>query len=290
MAHWTYKQTPDPDSLEQGDLLQKTDGLHAILKLYHPYYADHADNEFFIVLTQSCDLARRSGEGCKSRYISLAPVRSLKAVLKREFEENLENISMGSQPFASVRTKGALEQFLERLFNNNDASFFYLENLPTSGVASDMCALLSLPIAIKAEHYAICFSSRVLSVEDAFQAKLGWLIGQLYSRVGTQDWPRADLTIKVADAIAKAAVWVSDDDAKALVLRCDEERRADPNIIIDSKKLSALRATLPKRKDTAIQRILDLATTAEIFGNPSPLRRKLRIALENDAEFSIFFK
>uniref|UniRef100_UPI001B8D100C hypothetical protein n=1 Tax=Collimonas silvisoli TaxID=2825884 RepID=UPI001B8D100C len=232
MAHWTYKQTPDPDSLEQGDLLQKTEALNAILKLYHPYYADHADNEFFIVLTQSCDLARRSGSKCTSRYISLAPVRSLKAVLKREFEENLENTSMGSQPFASARTRGTLEQFLERLFNNNDASFFYLENLPTAGVASDMCALLSLPIAIKSEHYAVCFSSRVLSIEDAFQAKLGWLIGQLYSRVGTKDWPNVDLKKKVADAIAKAAVWVVDDDAKALVRLCEDARRADPNVII----------------------------------------------------------
>lgn len=289
MAHWTYKETPDADSLEQGDLLKKTDDLYALLKTYHPHYADHPNNQFFIVLTQSCDLVQRDGSRCKTRYISLAPVRSLKAVLKREFEEKLENVGPGSQPFASTRTRSVIEQFLEKLFNNNDPSFFYLERHPTAGVSEDMCALLALPIAIKAEHYEKCFAARVLSIKDEFQAKIGWLIGQLYSRVGTRDWEKPQLSAKVADASSKAAVWLADEDVKALVDLCKSEREATPDGTIDKRKLTTLLAQVPKKKETAIQRILDIATAAGVIATPSPQRRAFRRALENDTQFALYF-
>ncbi|MCB0218345.1 MAG: hypothetical protein KDH09_01505, partial [Chrysiogenetes bacterium] len=38
------------------------------------------------------------------------------------------------------------------------------------------------------EHYEKCLERRKLSLNDVFQAKLGWLVGNIYSRVGTEDW------------------------------------------------------------------------------------------------------
>ena len=46
-----------------------------------------------------------------------------------------------------------------------------------------------LSIAIKSNfHYDACLNSKILELTDAFKAKLGWLVGRIYSRVGTQDW------------------------------------------------------------------------------------------------------
>ncbi|BAC47429.1 bsr2164 [Bradyrhizobium diazoefficiens USDA 110] len=36
-------------------------------------------------------------------------------------------------------------------------------------------------------HLATCVAAKILQLTDTFQAKLGWLVGQMYSPVGTQD-------------------------------------------------------------------------------------------------------
>jgi hypothetical protein len=293
--HWTYKEASDQDdrSLEQGDLLAKTPELERILQKYHPYYASHEDNNFFMVVTQSCDLVRRPGASCKSRYISLAPARTVKAVLKREFDDKLFNIELGAQAFASSKTRGAIEQFLERLYNNNEPSFFYFEENLTAGVSEPLCGLLSLTISIKEEHYQTCFAARVLSVKDEFQAKVGWLVGQLYSRVGTRDWPSTEMRTKVVASSEKYAVWVNDADVNELNSLCEQTKKSSPGKIIESADLAGLIKKIPKRKESAINCIIDAATKIGIFlpaTERDSERFKFRKELENDVKFSIFFK
>ena len=86
--HFTYKESSDTEnpSLKQGDILQKTPALLALLQKVHPYYTD-SKYRFFQVITQSCDLVRRNGT-CKSRYITLAAVRTLDDIIDRFIEEN----------------------------------------------------------------------------------------------------------------------------------------------------------------------------------------------------------
>ena len=131
-----YLPSPPLDKLEQGDLLKRTPELEALIGQYHPYYAEKADNRLFAVLTQSCDLVPREGGACRARYISLSPVRPLRAVLRRELEGKLENVGPGNKPFAPQRVLNTLEQFLERLFNNNEPPFFYYEANHGAGVQS----------------------------------------------------------------------------------------------------------------------------------------------------------
>lgn len=293
--HWTYKEPHEQEAstLEQGDLLEKTPELIEILKKYHPYYATHADNLFFMVVTQSCDLVLRNGSECKSRYISLAPVRAVKAVLKREFDDKLFNSEPGAQPYASVKTKTTIEQFLERLYNNNEPSFFFYEQNPTAGVSEPMCGILSLAISIKSEHYQTCFTARRLSIKDEFQAKVGWLIGQLFSRVGTRDWPTLEMKAKVAASSEKYALWVNESDVAALNKQCAQAKQENPDAVIDAKQLVALISGLPKRKEIIINAILAAATQVGIFPPlpaKDPNRRKLRQALENDPTLSGYFK
>ena len=52
-----------------------------------------------------------------------------------------------------------------------------------------MVAYLKVSIALKSElHYDACLDAKRLELSDEFKAKLGWLVGELYSRVGTTDW------------------------------------------------------------------------------------------------------
>ena len=52
-----------------------------------------------------------------------------------------------------------------------------------------MVTYLKVSIALKSElHYEVCLKAKKLELSDEFKAKLGWLIGDMYSRVGTTDW------------------------------------------------------------------------------------------------------
>lgn len=85
--HFTYSQTDDSSAdLCQGDILKRTIKIDAVFEEFHNYYHTKVANEFYIVLTQSCDLVRRNNTDCKARYISLAPVRKLRIVLDRYIE------------------------------------------------------------------------------------------------------------------------------------------------------------------------------------------------------------
>lgn len=278
-----YQLAPPLDKLEQGDILRKSEALEALLTQYHPYYAKHPDNKFFTVLTQSCDLVPRPG-GCSARYISLAPVRPLKSVLQREFNGKLENIGPGAQPFAAHRVRASFEQFLHRLFNNNEPPFFYFEAAHQSGIYEEMCAILALPISLKPEHYATLRAAKLAGISDVFQAKLGWLIGQMYSRVGTPDFEPATLSEKVKTYTEGIAVWLEDSDAKAL-RGLVAQHGANPG----SKELASMISQIPKRKNLVINSVLDIAVSQGLFAAISPERRNFRRALENDATFARLF-
>lgn len=283
-----YQQNAPLDKLEQGDILKKSDELQSLLAKYHPYYADHKDNKFFAVLTQSCDLVPRSG-GCNARYISLAPVRPLKVVLKREFEGKLDNVGIGSQSFATHRVQTSFEQFLQRLFNNNEPHFFYFEAAHESGIYEEMCAILALPISFKPEHYEKLRAAKLVGITDVFQAKLGWLLGQMYSRVGTPDFEPTTLSRKVKTYTEGVAIWLEESDAKCL-RSLVEQYKSQPNSgVVGRKELAKMITEIPKRKTLVIDAVLDVVAAQGLVGAVSMERRNLRRALEKDPAFSNLF-
>jgi hypothetical protein len=275
-----YLLNPPLDKLEQGDILKRTKELDALIAEYHPYYAQKADNKFFAVLTQSCDLVPRQGGSCKARYISLAPVRPLKSVLKREFEGKLENVGPGRKPFAPQRVLNTLEQFLERLFNNNEPSFFYYEVDHGCGIYEEMCAMLALPISLKPEHYETLRAGKLAGIADVFQAKLGWLIGQMYSRVGTPDLERDVLRVKVKSYLDGLAVWVTDDQAIALRGLVAEHAAANGGAIVGAPELAKLVKKVPRRKTQVLDVVLEVAQAQGLVQGGGAKAIAFRRALE----------
>lgn len=186
--HFTYKSDLDMSSLCQGDVLQITEELSMVLKDVHPYFQKE-QYKYFMVLTQSCDLVRRNGKSCKTPYITLAAVRSYsdfleKMLINGKFAEKSAGLLLMEK-----KSKERAYQFIERIYNNTEPEYFFLYKEDALKFPESMVAYLKVSIALKsAEHYDICLSAKKLELTDEFKAKLGWLVGNMYSRVGTADW------------------------------------------------------------------------------------------------------
>ena len=190
-------------SLCQGDLLRITDSIKEILKEIHPYFLNN-QYKYFMVLTQSCDLVRRNGIKCKTPYITLAAVRDFDSffeeyLVKEKYVEKTNDILLMD---SKKRDRGF--QFLERLYNNTESDYFFLYREPVLSFPNSMVATLKVSIALKSElHYDKCLAAKVLELSDEFKAKLGWLVGNIYSRVGTTDWESIMTSTERSDMLSK---------------------------------------------------------------------------------------
>lgn len=210
--HYTYKE-PNLKELKQGDILKKTPGLLALIEEVHPHYA-RDDYLYFQILTQTCDLARRGGE-CKSRYITLAAVRKMDLVIQRAIEKFSDKTVFLDKLVCSTKHKRSLTDFFNKLLNNNDTNHFFLKSAPEFGLEMDCCTQLHLSISVRAyQHFDVCLGAKILELNENFRAKLGWLVGNLYSRIGTEDYvPGAIPDLKtyddyVEERIHDYVVWV----------------------------------------------------------------------------------
>ncbi|MCC6242132.1 MAG: hypothetical protein IT353_04795 [Gemmatimonadaceae bacterium] len=189
--HFTYSSNLDSTCLRQGDVIRRTSEIEDVLKDIHPHYFAHSGYRFFQVLTQSCDLVRRDGKPCKSPYITIAAVRPIANAVERFTRRLLYDDVESRLGFCSSERRSKVSHFVESLLDNNADNYFYLHAEPSSGLEEDHCAFLQLSVPLKASlHYERILGGKILQLNDAFEHKLGYLIGTSYSRVGTEDWPR----------------------------------------------------------------------------------------------------
>lgn len=187
-CHFTYEENLTGGDLQQGDVLKITDDLSSVLKKYHPHYLK-PDYVYFIVLTQSCDLVRREGSHCHAKYISLAAVRPFDMVIRREVESMQQEVFEKKAGICRANKRTKIEEFIKKVLNNNHNEYFYLHEDDVLGLSEPCCAFLRLSIALRSsENYKKCLDAKFLQLAEEFKAKLGWLVGNLYSRVGTMDW------------------------------------------------------------------------------------------------------
>ena len=259
--HFTYVDVSD-EGLAQGDILRRTSELDQILSEVHPHYAD-GKNEFFQVLTQSCDLVLRNDK-CAARYIAIAPVRPVRLVLSRYLERFHSGIWADGHPILDSKQKSIIVAFAKRLLNNNEAKYFYLEPDPRAGITEGCCTFLSLSIALKSElHYSKLLDARILQLTENFRSKLGWMVGSLYSRVGTEDWDESKLIKAVNSRIDEAdVVWTDAEQFKHLKLAVKDQLREAKNdglqLQISSDELKKHFANYKKRKQLVVERVDEL--------------------------------
>lgn len=188
--HFTYKAGTeiDKNSLCQGDVLEITDELSMVLKDVHPYFLNE-QYKYFMVLSQSCDLVRRNGKDCKTPYITLAAIRSYADFLERMLIKGRYAEKNHGLLLMDEKNKDRAYQLIERIYNNTEPEYFFLYKEEALEFPESMVAYLKVSIALKSsEHYDECLKAKKIELTDEFKAKLGWLVGNMYSRVGTADW------------------------------------------------------------------------------------------------------
>lgn len=200
--HFTYSELDSGSDLEQGDLLEITDALVALFRDVHPYYVN-GKYIAFIIVTQSCDLVRRQGK-CKTKYINIAAIRTMDGVLQSLLTDECSPVCKGVY---IEESRSRFRMMLERILNQNEQSYgvFYLHPTDDVGVYEPALAMLRVCISVKQEHYDILLNSRRGRLNPEFRNKLGWMVGNLYSRVGTPDWPDLDMK-KLVDEYIKVEV------------------------------------------------------------------------------------
>lgn len=270
MNHFTYQESCK-DSLSQGDILEKSKEIEKIISEVHPHYLKD-DYRYFIVLTQSCDLVRRGKENrCKSRYITISAVRPLESLINKQLQNFMETSFFDKINICSVNHKGKMKQFVEKLLNNNAPEYFYLNQDLNFDFNDNQVAFLKLSIAIKTDlHYETCLSSKKFELKDSFKAKLGWLVGQMYSRVGTEDWvpeniDRRTFTEKIKNVINSSACWCEDEIITSIIDNPEliEEFQKDRN------KLDEY--IMEKKKNTKTKKETLIETLSEIFQTKTEL-------------------
>ncbi|MFP4499654.1 MAG: hypothetical protein ACLFTT_01515 [Candidatus Hydrogenedentota bacterium] len=187
-GHWTYASPEESGSdLAQGDIIEIDTRLQKFL-----VGASIDENTFaLLILTQSCDLLKRHGRPCNADFINVAPIKPLATelpkLLSRITRPVVENVFTTSD-------RQKIRQFLERLLNQNEQALglFYLhpDTRKVINLAEPSVAYLraSSSLACDEELYDALIAKKLGGLEPSFQSKLGWLVGNLYSRVGTRDW------------------------------------------------------------------------------------------------------
>lgn len=185
-SHWTYRSFNAADGLRQGDIIRRSPALLTVLRDVLSHFCDERYTGFLVV-TQSCDLVQREQERCKAEYVNLCVIRELEPLLPNILEPCCGAGIPGV--FASDNRRYA-EQLLKRVLNQNEQArgLFYLHPDAGVGVATPSVALLRVSIALRRQHYQMLQECRCGRLAAEYSAKLGWLTGNLYSRIATPDW------------------------------------------------------------------------------------------------------
>ena len=281
-AHFCYAPPAEFEAkqLLQGDVLARTPEIERLLADVHPHFHRHNKNLFFMVLTQSCDLATRGDEPPSAAYVNVAPVRPIDVVIAREIAASQLGGVRGEIPLVTQKARAKLTDFARRLLNNNVAQYFYLEGGGTP-LGQDCCAFLRLSIPIKTDlHHRACLEAKILQLNDAFQAKLGSLIGQLYSRVGTKDWEPRAREAKVKEMLSGVAHWVDDDKVKHLRSEFASKAAENAELVLSAAEIAAILKAAPSAKSIVTAQVMEIAASS--LGLDAEAKKKLLGRLKAD--------
>lgn len=281
-SHWTYDDVVAGGDLMQGDIISRSSDIVSLLKEVYPYFCDERYIGF-LVTTQSCDLVRRSGKLCKAQYISLAVVRELRPLLP----ELLADICGSGIPGVYKKESRYLaEQLLVKIINQNEQSrgIFYLHQDADIGIGAPSIALLRVTFSLRRKHYDILVNSRSGRVRGEFANKLGWLSGNLFSRVATPDWDDQENDGEASRKQAKSLLrLVSETDDQNWV--SEEWIREAQRKSVDLTDLAPQTAHSQLEKHAPLEPIEVVLQRMEVIGRELWAGRELKQALQKSREY-----
>lgn len=287
-SHWTYDEFEPNDDLCQGDILDRSHELTQLLDEVHPHFND-PKYVAFIVVTHTCDLVTRHGGRCKVHYVTLAVIRALSEVFPSLLQEFCATEVSGVY---DADLKGKATELLQRILNQNEQALglLYLHPDVDAGIVVPSVALLRIKFSFRADHYDVLKASRVGRLAPLFSSKLGWLAGNLYSRVATPDWSDhaggADVQRQTIEQVMPPAEhWIS-----AKLLRTAKRKGVDLTTVTVANARTALAAHVPVDPRTVVlERVRE--TAIKLFpADPDDKVRKLVERLKSDTAFQDAFK
>ena len=275
--HYVYER-PDQRSLYQGDILKKTSELSDIIRGVYPYFVDKEDYKFYMILSQTCDIFSRNGE-IKSPYIEICVVRPLRSVLEREAKK-YQTSWQTEMKVIGENNSIAFGMFIQRLIDNNEKNYFYLHEEQLYEFPGNHCAFLPVSVTLKSTHYQACLNAKILQLKGEFQAKLGYILGNLYSRIGTSEWNDFNPTNK-ADKMASSLIGshfevVSDSKIKEAFAQFSQGAPSDSETIYQAVKRAKNIPLSTKFKNAVDKLVRETGKPNILDWNSSAICGKLR--------------
>jgi len=268
--------------LLQGDIISRSGELVNVLRKVFPYFCDERYIGF-LVTTQSCDLVRRAGKPCRTRYITLAVIRELRLLLPELLEELC---GTGVAGVYKKESRYVAEQLLVRIINQNEQTrgLFYLHPDADVRIATPSAAMLRITFSLRRQHYELLTGARCGRVHGEFANKLGWLSGNLFSRVATPDWEDQENDENASSKQAKALLelvterngqnWVSEEWIKEA-----KKKAVDLDNLTPANAYSKLEPHAPPEPiEVVIQRM-------DAIGREIMAEREVRVSLRRSEEF-----
>ncbi len=285
--HWTYEDVELESDLYQGDILSPTDELRSLLRDVHPHFLDPKYTAFMIV-TQTCDMAIRKGAiNSNTKYINIAVVRPLTAVINDFLSSLIDPISNGVYP---QEKKFNARMLLERIFNQNEQALglFYLHPDAVVGIGEPSISLIRVTFTLRVQHYEVLRKSRRGRLKSEFRSKFGWLVGNLYARVGTEDWSKPPERKKELEKLINEHLDHSPDCVWVKSALAEEARTQ--GVKLEDIKVGDIDGVLRKYEqpptiDKAIDRIQTVINSVCSTIEPDELRR-ISGRLRNDPIFA----
>jgi len=278
--HFTYARPEG--SLKQGDILSIADASQALRRKFNATFGKRYS--YFIVLTQSCDLVVRSHSKPKIDTVSFAPLRSLNGVLRELVDRGQKSVLSKKANVCNLKYRDKVADFLDRLLQNNEGNYFFLHHQIELGFPDSMCALLrsSRQMELKDSYEDFC-KLRVLSLNDEFRPKLGWLVGQLYSRVATRDWDPSDIKTVKNEHLNTVCGWVDSEKLSAVEKKYANSRSL-PGKVSLRKEIESFHVV--SKADNVLERVSKLAMAIDLLNkSPSEIADELCRLLRKDNKF-----
>jgi hypothetical protein len=166
--------------------------------------------------------------------------------------------------------------------------FFFLKKDSHPAIDQDLCVFLPLSVAVRSDHYDACLQAKVAQLDHIFAAKVGWLTGNMYSRVATPD---VEEIIDGADEFKEAfyrevlldrTAWLSSHQLKELKNLVAAWKKDNPSASIDETLGRQLLEQVPSVKSIAVSRVVQLLTDAKILDKSSGQPNAVRNILMSD--------
>jgi hypothetical protein len=149
-------------------------------------------------------------------------------------------------------------------------------------------------VALRVDHYEECLRSKIAQLQDIFAAKVGWSVGNLYSRVGTPDMKLPDAQRYkesfFSDSLDSRAIWLSASQFRRFDKALELWKQSNPNANPSLETLKNIVERLETDMELISDRALNALSEAGFF-NPDPdVRARASNVLTNDTSLRRLIK